>query len=66
MKDDKYLGSCNPKDDNKLHNPPPQTKNKTKQKKNKKTPTKRSDTADLINSEAKIELKQISRVSHGG
>ena len=37
MKDDKYLGSCNPKDDNKLHNPPPQTKNKTKQKKPKKT-----------------------------
>ena len=36
MKDDKYLGSCNPKDDNKLHNPPPQTKNKTKQKKPKK------------------------------
>ena len=36
MKDDKYLGSCNLKDDNKLHNPPKQTKNKTKQKKTPK------------------------------
>ena len=68
MKDNKYLGSCNPKYGNEVTQFSKIDKQQQqKQQQQQQQKSKRSDTADLINSEAKLRLiKQISRVPHSG